>query len=97
MSGQLERNVQISQPQRILNYEATPIIAARAFIVEVFLHILAQGRASSRDAADYYVMRVCFENEADVIWEGGFLKRRDPPQSTRFNIIERYVLPTKQT
>ena len=34
-----------------------------------------------------------FENEPDVVWEGGKLKRRDPEQFTKFNVIERYVLP----
>jgi hypothetical protein len=63
---------------------------------EVFLYVLAQGRASSRDTAVYSILRVCFENEPDVIWEGGFLKRRDPNQSSKFDIIERYVLPIKR-
>lgn len=63
----------------------------------VFLHILALGKASrSFDTAPYLIERVCFENEPDVIWEGGSLKRRDPNQFTKFNVIGQYVLPAKQ-
>ena len=62
-----------------------------------FLRILAQGGASrSFDTAAYFIGRVSFENEPDVIWEGGNLKRRDPTQFDQFNVIEQYVLPTKQ-
>jgi hypothetical protein len=62
-----------------------------------FLRILALGGASSSfDTATYFIERVCFENESDVIWEGGNLKRRDPNQFTKFNVIERYVLPARQ-
>jgi hypothetical protein len=62
-----------------------------------FLYVLAQGGASrSFEVAPYYLYRVCFENEPDVIWEGGFLKRRDPGEIGKFNIIEKYVLPPKQ-
>jgi len=63
----------------------------------IFQRILAQGGASSSfDTATYFIGRVSFENEPDVIWEGGNLKRRDPNQFTKFNVIERYVLPNKQ-
>jgi hypothetical protein len=63
----------------------------------IFLHTLALGGASSRfEIASYYIERVCFDNEPDVIWEGGKLKRRDPNQFTKFNVIERYVLPIRQ-
>jgi hypothetical protein len=64
---------------------------------EIFLRTLAQGGASRGfDTASYYIERVCFENEPDVIWEGGNLKRRDPNQFSKFDVIERYVLPKKQ-
>ncbi len=63
----------------------------------IFQRILAQGGASSSfDTAKYFIGRVSFENEPDVIWEGGNLKQRDPHQLTEFNVIERYVLPAKQ-
>lgn len=63
----------------------------------VFLNILAQGGASrSFDNAPYYVERICFEDETDVIWEGGYLKRRDPNKIAKFNVTERYVLPARQ-
>lgn len=62
-----------------------------------FLRILAQGGASSSfDTAPYYIERICFESDPDIIWEGGNLKRRDPNQSAKFNVIERYVLPVSQ-
>ena len=64
---------------------------------QVFLNILAQGGASrSFDTALFYIEQVCFENEPDLIWEGGNLKRRDPNQVGKFNVLERYVLPIKQ-
>lgn len=64
---------------------------------QVFLNILAQGEASSNfETAHYFVERVCFDNEPDVIWEGGKVKRRDPNQIGNFIVIERYVLPIKQ-
>src|SRR4030095_11905569 len=45
----------------------------------VVLNILAQaGASNSFDIAPYYIERVCFEDDPDVIWEGGYLKRRDP-------------------
>ena len=62
-----------------------------------FLYVLAQaGGSSDFDTAKYYIDRVSFENERDVIWEGGYLKRRDPSQIGKFDAIERYVLPAKQ-
>jgi hypothetical protein len=62
-----------------------------------FLYVLAQaGASSSFDTASYYIEMVCFENEPDVIWQGGFLKRCHPTEILRFDIIERYVLPNKQ-
>ena len=59
-----------------------------------FLHILSVGEVSrSFDVAPYYVERVAFEEDPFVIWEGGFLKRRDPGVFDKFDIIERYKLP----
>jgi hypothetical protein len=64
---------------------------------QVFLNILDQGGASSSfETAPYFIEKVCFANEPDVIWQGGFLKRRDPNQVAKFDIIGRYVLPIKQ-
>lgn len=63
----------------------------------IFLSVLAQGGASrSFDTVSYYLNRVSFEGEPDVIWSGGNLTRRDPNEFDKFNVIERYVLPTKQ-
>jgi hypothetical protein len=63
----------------------------------VFQRILALGGASSSfDAATYYIGRISFEDEPDIIWEGGNLKRRDPNQTTPFHVIQRYVLPAGQ-
>ncbi|MFL6229247.1 MAG: hypothetical protein ACJ741_10750 [Pyrinomonadaceae bacterium] len=62
-----------------------------------FLDILARGGASpSFDTAPYLIERISFENDPDVIWEGGNLKRRDPNQPTKFNVVERYILPVRQ-
>jgi len=62
-----------------------------------FLYVLAQaGASSSFDTAAYYVDTVCFENQSEVIWQGGFLKRRHPTEIGRFDAIGRYVLPTTQ-
>jgi hypothetical protein len=61
-----------------------------------FLRLLEQGEAArSFDAAPYYVERVCFEGEPDILWAGGMLKRRDPNRPTEFIAIERYTLPAK--
>ena len=63
----------------------------------IFLSVLAQGGASrSFDTVSYFLDRVSFEGEPDVIWSGGNLLRRDSNQFDNFNVIERYVLPTKQ-
>lgn len=62
-----------------------------------FLRVLARGEAArSFDTAPYYIERVCFEGEPDVIWAGGRLKRRDPNQPTEFRGGERYALPARQ-
>ena len=61
-----------------------------------FRRVLALGgAASSFDTAAYYVGRISFEGEPDVIWEGGSLKRRDPDRPTEFNKIGQYALPAK--
>jgi hypothetical protein len=61
-----------------------------------FLQILSLGgMPRSFDVVPYYVSRVCFEDDPNVIWEGGYLKRKNPAFLGRFDIIERYKLPTK--
>jgi len=61
------------------------------------LRVLDRGGAErSFDAAPYFVDRVCFEGEPDIIWAAGMLKRRDPDRPTEFNAVERYVLPAVQ-
>ena len=50
--------------------------------------------AALNDSVRYYVERVVFEDDPNVIWEGGYLKRKNP-SIDRFDIIERYQLPTK--
>lgn len=62
-----------------------------------FLYVLAQANAPrSFDQAPFYIDTVGFEDEPDVIWQRGYLKRRDPKDSFKFDVIERYVLPAKQ-
>ena len=61
-----------------------------------FLRILDLGEATrSFDTAPYYIERVSFEGEPDLIWSGGMLKRRDPNRPTEFIAVERYTLPIK--
>lgn len=61
-----------------------------------FLFVLEQSKTERNfDLASYFISRVCFENEPDIIWEGGFLKRRDPNNVNNFKILERYMLPVK--
>ena len=62
-----------------------------------FHYVLDQaGAPRSFDKAAYYIEMVCFENEPDVVWQNGYLKRRDPANRFQFDVIERYVLPAKQ-
>ena len=61
-----------------------------------FLEILSlDGMRRSFDVVPYRVERVCFEDDPNIIWEGGYLKRKSPAFPGRFDIIERYKLPTK--
>ena len=62
-----------------------------------FHYVLAQGNAPrSFNIAPYYIVNVCFDNEPDVIWENGYLKKRDPNDSFKYDVIGPYVLPAKQ-
>ena len=62
-----------------------------------FLNILEQGGVStSAETVSYFIDRISFENEPDIIWQAGNLKRRDPNRPGKFNVIERYVLPKQQ-
>lgn len=61
-----------------------------------FLHILKVAEIPrSFDVAPYLVERISFEDDPNIIWEGGYLKRRDPGVIGKFDVIERYILPTK--
>jgi hypothetical protein len=61
------------------------------------LYVLDRGNiAKSFDVAPYFIEKVCFEGEPDIIWTGGVLKRRDPERPTEFKTFERYALPAKQ-
>jgi hypothetical protein len=61
-----------------------------------FLQILSLAEIPrSFDVVPYLIERVTFDDDPDVIWEGGYLKRRDPARIGRFDVIERYVLPVK--
>jgi len=62
-----------------------------------FLQILASGGMPlGFDVAPFYVEQVCFEDDPNILWEGGYLKRRNPAVLGRFDIIEKYKLPTKR-
>ena len=61
-----------------------------------FLQILSMGGMPlGFDVVPYYVERVSFEDDPNIIWEGGYLKRKNPAFICRFDIIEKYKLPTK--
>jgi hypothetical protein len=61
-----------------------------------FLQILSLGGMPlGFDTVSYYVERVSFEDDPNIIWEGGYLKRKNPASIGRFDIIERYKLPKK--
>ena len=62
-----------------------------------FHYVLAQaGAPRSFDIAPYYIDTVCFDNDPDVIWQKGYLKRRDQADPYKFNVVGQYVLPAKQ-
>lgn len=61
-----------------------------------FLFVLAQAKVSSDfDTAPFYVERVCFEGLPDVIWQGGYLKKRHAIEPGRYDRIQKYFLPVK--
>ena len=62
-----------------------------------FRRILDLGGANgSFDTASYYVGRVCFEGEPDIIWSAGTLKRRDTNRPTEFKTVEQYTSPPRR-
>ena len=62
-----------------------------------FLYVLAQAKVSSDfDTAPFYIERVCFENQPDVIWRGGYLMRRHAVEYNRFDLMQKYFLPVKE-
>jgi len=62
-----------------------------------FLQILAIGEMPlGFDVVPYYVEQVSFEDDPNILWEGGYLKRRNPAVLGSFDIIEKYKLPTKR-
>lgn len=66
-------------------------------LYDSFLYVLAQAKVSSDfDTAPFYIERVCFENHPDIIWQGGWLKRRHAVEYYRFDRIQKYFLPVKE-
>ena len=62
-----------------------------------FLDILRRGgMPMGFDVVPYYVERVSFEDDPNIVWEGGYLKRKNPTRLGRFDIIGPYKLPTKR-
>ena len=62
-----------------------------------FLFVLAQAKVSSDfETAPFYIERVCFENQPDVIWQAGWLMRRHGVEYNRFDRMQRYFLPVKE-
>ena len=61
-----------------------------------FLYVLAQANAPRNfEIAPFYIERVCFEGQPDVIWQYGYLKRRHAVELGRFDAIQKYFLPVK--
>ena len=61
-----------------------------------FLHVLAQANAPRNfETALFYVERVCFDGQPDVIWQRGYLRRRHAVEPGRFDTIQKYFLPVK--
>jgi hypothetical protein len=61
-----------------------------------FLHVLAQANAPRDfETAPFYVERVCFEGQPDVIWQAGWLRRRHAVEPGRFDTMQKYFLPVK--
>ena len=62
-----------------------------------FLYVLGQAKVSSDfDTAPFYIERVCFENQPDVIWQAGWLMRRHGVEYNRFDRMQKYFLPVKE-
>lgn len=62
-----------------------------------FLYVLEQGEVPRDfDTASYYLAKICFENEPDMMWAWGNLRQRDPNVPYKFNTIGPYVLPTQR-
>jgi hypothetical protein len=62
-----------------------------------FLYVLEQGEIPRDfDTASYFLAKICFENEPDLMWTGGNIRRRDPNTPYKFNTVGPYVLPAKQ-
>lgn len=61
-----------------------------------FLHILSLGgMPRSFQVVPYYVDRISFEDDPNIIWEHGYLKRKKPGTIAIFEVVERYKLPKK--
>ena len=64
---------------------------------ESFLYVLGQAKVSSDfETAPFYIERVCFENQPDVIWQAGWLMRRNAVENYRFDRMQKYFLPVKE-
>jgi hypothetical protein len=53
------------------------------------------GVASSVEVARYFIDRIFFDGEPDVMLRGGTVWRRDANDTYKFNKVERYSLPSK--
>ena len=66
-------------------------------LYDSFLYVLAQAKVSSDfDTAPFYIERVCFEKQPDVIWRGGYLMRRHAVEYDRFDLMQKYFLTVKE-
>lgn len=62
-----------------------------------FLYVLDQGGVPHDfEVASYYIETICFDDDPDLIWQGGYLKRRTAGSTDKFEVVGRYNLPTGQ-
>ena len=54
------------------------------------------GVSGSVETAAYFADKIFFEGDPDTMWRGGKLLRRDANDLYKFNVIERYSLPSRQ-
>lgn len=84
-------------PQPSIQPGETKELVLTKELYDSFLYVLAQAKVSSDfDTAPFYIERVCFEKQPDVIWRGGYLMRRHAVEYDRFDLMQKYFLTVKE-